>query len=366
MPQQTLWTAGSYGRSLVRVIRTAEGDLWLDWREQGRRRRRKLPHRDVKRAREEATRISVTLFHQQPPSGARLRVCALITAYLTLRTAAKSSRGQQRDPVILDRWRTVLAHDPWPEELTQTDVERYVTHRRSEDASIRNTTIRKECVLLRAVLNWGCEQGHCTRNSLRVAWFPVPEQPRQVLMTDEWYAKLQEANLGHPARGVFLQLAHEVGGRRRALCHLRWSHVDLVTRELTFHRTSSKTQYEFRVPLSAVAVQALEQYRPLCPSPVWVFPSPQNPAKPMSVHLAGLWFKRLVKRAKLEVPTLTGWHSFRRKLVTDLKTELSVKDLQELGGWKDPRMVLVYMQADRRAQRAALDRRTGSRSPVGH
>jgi hypothetical protein len=56
-----------------------------------------------------------------------------------------------------------------------------------------------------------------------------------------------------------------------------------------------------------------------------------------------------------------GWHSFRRKLVTDLKTTLSVKDLQALGGWTSPTMVFTYMQADETEQRAALDARTAAR-----
>ena len=53
----------------------------------------------------------------------------------------------------------------------------------------------------------------------------------------------------------------------------------------------------------------------------------------------------------------TELHSLRRKFATELKDE-PLKDLCQLGGWKDPQTVLkCYQTADEESMREALSRR---------
>ena len=61
--------------------------------------------------------------------------------------------------------------------------------------------------------------------------------------------------------------------------------------------------------------------------------------------------------AELEPLKGRGWHSLRRKFATELKGE-PLKDLCQLGGWKDPQTVLkCYQTADEESMREALSRR---------
>jgi hypothetical protein len=52
-----------------------------------------------------------------------------------------------------------------------------------------------------------------------------------------------------------------------------------------------------------------------------------------------------------------GWHALRRKFASELK-DVPLRDLCELGGWKDPQTILkCYQQPDERTMRAALANR---------
>ena len=50
------------------------------------------------------------------------------------------------------------------------------------------------------------------------------------------------------------------------------------------------------------------------------------------------WWKRMENPAKLEHVSIPGWHGLRRK-ATELKGA-SLKDLSQLGGWKDAQTIL--------------------------
>ncbi len=55
-----------------------------------------------------------------------------------------------------------------------------------------------------------------------------------------------------------------------------------------------------------------------------------------------------------------GWHSLRRNFATE--TEVGLKDLCYLGGWKDHNTILTcYQQPREQVMRAALERRAGGK-----
>lgn len=69
------------------------------------------------------------------------------------------------------------------------------------------------------------------------------------------------------------------------------------------------------------------------------------------------WWKRAERLAGLEPGPGRGWHALRRKFATELKGA-SLKDLSQLGGWKDPQTILkCYQSADEGSMRKALARR---------
>ena len=64
------------------------------------------------------------------------------------------------------------------------------------------------------------------------------------------------------------------------------------------------------------------------------------------------------------VPGL-GWRGLRRKFATELKGA-SLKDLSQLGGWKDPQTILkCYQSADEESIRAAPAERSVLRGTFG-
>lgn len=91
-----------------------------------------------------------------------------------------------------------------------------------------------------------------------------------------------------------------------------------------------------------------------------LLPSPTDPSRCASRHLARDWWKKGAARAKLEPRPGRGWHSLRRKFASDLKT-IPLKTLCELGGWKNHQTVLVcYQHSDQVEMREALAARARS------
>ena len=76
------------------------------------------------------------------------------------------------------------------------------------------------------------------------------------------------------------------------------------------------------------------------------FPSPNNPAEPVSVQLAIDWLRKAEKLAGLEPLPRGAFHPFRRKWATERK-HLSPKDVAAVGGWVDTTTLQkVYQVAD--------------------
>jgi len=69
-----------------------------------------------------------------------------------------------------------------------------------------------------------------------------------------------------------------------------------------------------------------------------------------------MW-EQIEKRSGLPHVARRGWHSFRRKLVQDLK-HVPLAALAAIGGWKGPETILkCYMEADEHTMRRAVDER---------
>jgi integrase len=112
--------------------------------------------------------------------------------------------------------------------------------------------------------------------------------------------------------------------------------------------------------LSRLALEALERARTRSGGigDAWVFPSPRTPEKPLSRRALDRWLALAQRQAGLDP---LGWHSLRRKFATEL-TEIPLKDLCTLGGWKDPTTVLsCYQVPDLERMRRSLE----ARRPLG-
>ena len=77
-----------------------------------------------------------------------------------------------------------------------------------------------------------------------------------------------------------------------------------------------------------------------------LFPSPGDPTKPMTRHLADKWLRKAEKLAGLEPQKGSLWHAYRRKWATERK-HLSDTDVAAAGGWQNSLTLRkVYQQAD--------------------
>ncbi len=75
-------------------------------------------------------------------------------------------------------------------------------------------------------------------------------------------------------------------------------------------------------------------------------PSPEDPQKSMTRHLADKWLRKGETLAELPSQRGTLWHAYRRKWATERK-HLSDVDVAAAGGWKTvDTLKTAYQQAD--------------------
>ena len=192
-----------------------------------------------------------------------------------------------------------------------------------------------------------------------VAGLPLPknESPMRPVLTQEQYQALQEVAQAMDWRfGLALTLAHETGHRIGAVRKLRWSDIDLEEASVRWRGENDKIGFEHVTPLSDIAVDALRavQRSQGVIGETGVFPSPRNPATPCSRYIMEDWWKKARQRAGFAGIPRLGWHSLRRKFASEMK-HMPLRDLCELGGWKNPVTVLkCYQHPDESTMRDAL------------
>lgn len=140
---------------------------------------------------------------------------------------------------------------------------------------------------------------------------------------------------------------------------LRWSDIDLDKHEIRWTAELDKIGHEHVTPITPAGTAALvhAQRAAMRIGEGWVLPSPSDPERPCSRHLLRDWWIRMEQAAGLPHVEQLGWHGLRRRFATDLKEE-PLRDVCELGGWKDPQTLLkCYQRPDAATMRQVLERR---------
>ena len=189
------------------------------------------------------------------------------------------------------------------------------------------------------------------------ARLPKEESPRRPTLTAERYDALL-AKAGQVGAGfeLLLVLAHETAHRVGAIRMLRWSDVDLDGKRLRWRSEDDNIGLEHETPLTDAVVGLLTRHRgrQKAIGDSWVCCSPNDPARPISRHLARDWWQRGAVLAKLPKGQRFGHRSLRRQFATEMK-HTPLKDLAHLGGWKSPQtLLLCYQRPDEATQRVAL------------
>jgi integrase len=372
------YSAGKRGKNRVRAFAKPDGRLFLEFYEDGKRKRVALGHRDTDKAEAQADETAAGLRKQEPPKAASVTLHQLFDSYGREVTPSKAPETQRHDRVCADMFCRFFGRNTKPETLSRTDWDRFIRARREgrigpagkEPRPVGPRAVTRDLKLLRAVLKWATEardsQGrfYLDRDPLKGLPFPREANPERPTVTDGQYkALLTTAENMNPTFRLLLIMVHETGHRIGAVRQLRWSDVQLDEEQVTWPAETDKQGRKHTTPLSPEAVEALRgaQRRTGAIGQAWVFPAPRDASKPCSHYAVSQWLQRAVKYSGLKVPKRFGWHSFRRKLATDMK-DLPLRDLCHLGGWKDPGTVLkCYQQPEEDRIRKAL----ASRRKVG-
>ena len=209
----------------------------------------------------------------------------------------------------------------------------------------------------------GDERGRVllARNPLKGLVVPREESPRRPIMSQERYkVMLDVAERVDWRFNIALILVHETGHRIGAVRQLRWSDVDSERGIVRWRKSNDKIGMEHETPLTEEALAAFEEARKHNPGigDAWVFPALKNASEACRKDLMTKLWKRAEKLAGLEPIRWLGWHGLRRRFATDLK-QIPLRDLCDLGGWKDQDTVVkCYQTADEEDLRKAITSRT--------
>jgi len=240
---------------------------------------------------------------------------------------------------------------------------------------ISDRQIEYDLKFLWSVLNWavegdsrGCQllERHPLKGKIKPRDWPRELTPARPRLTESQYQAMREVAKNMDWRFlVALVLAHETGHRIGSIRQLRWS--DWVSEEwIRWRRSNYKIGLEHETPLTPAAIDALRMARRKNPGvgDGWVFPSPKDMTRPCSRHLMRTWWKRAQRKAGLSHIRRLGWHSLRRQFASELR-EAPLKDLAQLGGWKDVTTILTcYLLEDREAMKQALAMRRHYGAPT--
>ena len=371
------YIAGEKGRNRVRVFETASGVIKLDFSDGNKRKRISLGTRDQEQAKRKADDAAAKLARRAALTPSELTLGKLFDMYGDGVTPTKSADKQKHDRRTIKMYEEHFGRDRVVASLGVQDWDGFIADRRSgrtrlpggrSSGAVRDRIVEYDLRFLMAVLNYGtrvrngCGQVLLESNPFAGETLPRETNPTRVVLTDAEYVDLLGCSEQVDWRfRVCLVLAHETGHRVGAIRGLQWRDIDLARGTILWRAENEKTGFEHVTPITEAARAALEEVRRRSPGigEAPVLPAPKDPSRPISRHLARNWWKRGEKLAGLKPVRRRGWHSLRRKFVSDLMHK-PLKVVCQLGGWKSAQTVLMcYQHADQDELRDALaDRRT--------
>jgi len=170
----------------------------------------------------------------------------------------------------------------------------------------------------------------------------------QVTMEIRWNGKREEQR---SYLSEIFDIANGTGRRLSAVCSLRYEDLSLSDEpygSIRWPADTDKMGHESTVPISPSVRAALDRIHAERPGigAAPLFPSPGDPTKPMTRHLADKWLRKAEKLAGVESQKGSLWHAYRRKWATERK-HLSDTDVAAAGGWQNSLTLRkVYQQSD--------------------
>lgn len=231
-------------------------------------------------------------------------------------------------------------------------------------------TVEADLKWLKWVLNWATrwrtEDGYLlSENPVRGFEIATEKNPRRPVATQDRYEATRAVSdrvamhvrhedgtrVVRSHLSELLDLANGTGRRLSAICALRYEDLRLDQGPHGAIRWPADTDKQGRaslVPISPGVRRALDRVLAARPGAgaSYLFPSPADPMKPVSRHLADKWLRKAERLAGLEPLEGSLWHAYRRKWATERK-HLPPTDVAAAGGWAGPEsMQRSYQHAD--------------------
>ena len=280
-------------------------------------------------------------------------------------------------------WERVLGTDLDAHAVSMAAWERFIDTRLSGSIDARGRevpvgghrpvgprTVEADCLWLRWAFNWATqwrtESGDFLMRENPVRGYEAPRErnPRRPTATQDRFEAVRavsdlvhtETRWGEQARrrsylSELLDIINGTGRRLSAVCALTYEDLRLEEEPhgaIRWPAATDKTGHESTVVISPRVRRALDRLlaeRPGSGSAP-LFPSPGDPTRPMTRHLADKWLRKGERLAGLEPQVGSLWHAYRRKWATERKHHPDV-DVAAAGGWKTVQTLkTAYQQAD--------------------
>lgn len=314
----------------------------------------------------------------------RVTLAQVFALYRQHRTPRKTEREQRSDDRRIEMWTRVLGAGKDPHETTPHEWERFIEQRRAgvidsrgnvrpepKRVPVGDRILEKDCNWLRWVFGWAAKwrtaQGRylMRENPARGYETPTERNPKRPVATQDRYEVIRALTdeimmetrwTGKKARqrsylSELLEIINGTGRRLSAVCSLTYEDLKLSEGpfgSVRWPADTDKMGHESTVPISPPVRAALDRILAERPGigAAPLFPSPGDPTKPMTRHLADKWLRKAEKLAGLDPLKGSLWHAYRRKWVIERKHMPDV-DVAAAGGWKSTHTLkLAYQQAD--------------------
>ncbi len=357
----------------------------------GRYLRRSLGHRNRDRAEAFALAEAQRLKEGRAElTASKVTAGRLFARYLAYQTPAKSLTEQQSDERRAELWSRVLGANQDAQIIPRRVWEAFIDARTSGAIDARGCrvpgdkrrpvsarAVQADCNWLKWVYNWAVswwEDGRylLTENPIRGFQVPEVKNIRRPVSSADRYEKVQNVSdqvmMSVYSNGKrqhvrsylseILDLAQHTGRRLSSILNLRYNdylpdYTNEQGKRLPYGAARWRGKYDKRgkewiTPLNQAAQAAilriLRQRPGLGEAPL--FPSRDDPMKPISRHVADSWLRKAERLAQLEPQDGSLWQAYRRGWATARK-HLPPTDVAYAGGWASPTTLeKCYQHAD--------------------
>ena len=223
---------------------------------------------------------------------------------LYAKTNKKSWEGDQRmlDHDLLPKWKNVKAQD-----IKRRDIISLL------DTIVLRAPIQANRILalLSKIFNWAISRDLIEANPCTAIKRPSKENQIDRMLSDDeiviFWDALTTASMSEPTR-LCLKLQLVTAQRKGEIVIAEWSEFDLTNGWWTIPSEKAKNKLSHRVPMSALALQLLDQVKQLSGDSKWLFPSKFGDKPVLHTSIDHALHKN---EAKFSIPPFTP-HDLRR------------------------------------------------------